>query len=229
MKSGPDKELAERYFDRFSKSGPALGLEFSGVAEIAESRAQTAGERRREEAQRLQAQLGPGISLILLDERGKNPASEELAGKIGIGEPTLKLIIENLLKPGRDPREEMPKPILRQDVLKLDDLSQGMRLQGTVRNVVDFGAFVDIGVKVGKGDLGLHHPEFGQVAAGVRVFGAEGGPKGVDFGQGQAVGLDIELPGYGQEGLAAKEILTEINTAACRARQVKEIQGADPK
>jgi 23S rRNA (pseudouridine1915-N3)-methyltransferase len=83
MKSGPDKELAERYFDRFSRSGPALGLEFSGVAEIAESRAQTAGERRREEAQRLQAQLGPGISLILLDERGKSLSSEEFARKIG--------------------------------------------------------------------------------------------------------------------------------------------------
>jgi 23S rRNA (pseudouridine1915-N3)-methyltransferase len=83
MKSGPDKELAERYFDRFSKSGPALGLEFSGVTEIAESRAQTAGERRRDEAQRLQAQLGSGISLILLDERGKNLSSEEFAGKIG--------------------------------------------------------------------------------------------------------------------------------------------------
>jgi 23S rRNA (pseudouridine1915-N3)-methyltransferase len=83
MKSGPDKELAERYFDRFSKSGPALGLEFSGVTEIAESRAQTAGERRRDEAQRLQAQLGAGISLFLLDERGKNLSSEEFAGKIG--------------------------------------------------------------------------------------------------------------------------------------------------
>jgi 23S rRNA (pseudouridine1915-N3)-methyltransferase len=83
MKSGPDKELAERYFDRFSKSGPALGLEFSGVTEIAESRAQTARERRRDEAQRLQAQLGAGISLILLDERGKNLSSEEFARKIG--------------------------------------------------------------------------------------------------------------------------------------------------
>jgi 23S rRNA (pseudouridine1915-N3)-methyltransferase len=83
MKAGPDKNLAERYFDRFSKTGPALGLEFSGVTEIAESRAQTAGERRREEAQKLQAQLGTGISLILLDERGKNISSEEFAQKIG--------------------------------------------------------------------------------------------------------------------------------------------------
>jgi 23S rRNA (pseudouridine1915-N3)-methyltransferase len=82
MKAGPDKELAERYFDRFSKSGPVLGLEFAGVMEIAESRAQTAAERRREEAQRLQAQLAAGSSLILLDEHGKNLSSEQFAQKI---------------------------------------------------------------------------------------------------------------------------------------------------
>jgi 23S rRNA (pseudouridine1915-N3)-methyltransferase len=83
MKAGPDKELAERYFDRFSKSGPALGLEFSGVTEIAESRAQTVRERRREEAQRLQAQLAAGSALLLLDERGKNLSSTEFAQRIG--------------------------------------------------------------------------------------------------------------------------------------------------
>src|SRR5690606_14942551 len=71
----------------------------------------------------------------------------ETATKLGVGVPTLELIIENLLKPGRDPREELPKPLLRQDVLKLDDLNDGMVLEGTVRNVVDFGAFVDLGVK----------------------------------------------------------------------------------
>ena len=60
---------------------------------------------------------------------------------------TLKDIIEELSKPGRDPREDMPKPILRQDVLKFEDLKEGMILTGTVRNVIDFGAFVDIGVK----------------------------------------------------------------------------------
>lgn len=70
-----------------------------------------------------------------------------LAAEIGIGEPTLIDIIENLKKPGRDPREELPKPILRSDVLKMEDLQLGMKLKGTVRNVVDFGAFVDIGVK----------------------------------------------------------------------------------
>ena len=72
---------------------------------------------------------------------------ESVAEQIGVGVPTLKLIIENLQKPGRDPRESLPKPLLRQDVLKMEDLSTGMKLEGTVRNVVDFGAFVDIGVK----------------------------------------------------------------------------------
>lgn len=73
--------------------------------------------------------------------------TDKLAKEIGVGEPTLIDIIENLKKPGRDPREELPKPILRSDVLKIEDLKEGMRLKGTVRNVVDFGAFVDIGVK----------------------------------------------------------------------------------
>ncbi|MFW0782223.1 Tex family protein [Rossellomorea marisflavi] len=69
--------------------------------------------------------------------------SEEL----DIGQLTLKDIIDALIRPGRDPRDQFPKPLLKKDVLKLEDLSQGMELQGTVRNVVDFGAFVDIGVK----------------------------------------------------------------------------------
>ena len=60
---------------------------------------------------------------------------------------TLADIVNELTKPGRDPREEMPKPILRSDVLKLEDLTEGMWLNGTVRNVIDFGAFIDIGVK----------------------------------------------------------------------------------
>ncbi|RMG61632.1 MAG: RNA-binding transcriptional accessory protein [Calditrichaeota bacterium] len=71
----------------------------------------------------------------------------ELAEKIGVGEPTLEDILANLEKPGRDPREDMPKPMLRSDVMDLEDLRVGMVLQGTVRNVVDFGAFVDIGLK----------------------------------------------------------------------------------
>jgi uncharacterized protein len=77
----------------------------------------------------------------------KQKGTKILADEIGIGEPTLIDIIENLEKPGRDPREDIPKPILRSDVLKMEDLQEGMILKGTVRNVVDFGAFVDIGVK----------------------------------------------------------------------------------
>ena len=76
----------------------------------------------------------------------------KMAKELEIGEMTLKDIIEELSKPGRDPREDMPKPILRQDVLKLEDLQEGMILTGTVRNVIDFGAFVDIG-----GAQGLLH------------------------------------------------------------------------
>lgn len=70
-----------------------------------------------------------------------------MAKELEVGEPTLKDIVIELIKPGRDPREEMPKPILRSDVLKFEDLSIGMILTGTIRNVTDFGAFVDIGVK----------------------------------------------------------------------------------
>jgi uncharacterized protein len=72
---------------------------------------------------------------------------KEMSQKLEIGEMTLKDIIDELSKPGRDPRDEMPKPILRSDVLKFEDLKEGMVLNGTVRNVIDFGAFVDIGVK----------------------------------------------------------------------------------
>ena len=72
---------------------------------------------------------------------------KQFANKLNVGEMTLKDIINELMKPGRDPREEMPKPILRSDVLKFEDLREGMTLTGTVRNVTDFGAFVDIGVK----------------------------------------------------------------------------------
>lgn len=72
---------------------------------------------------------------------------KDMSQKLEIGEMTLKDIIDELSKPGRDPRDEMTKPILRSDVLKFEDLKEGMVLNGTVRNVIDFGAFVDIGVK----------------------------------------------------------------------------------
>ena len=70
-----------------------------------------------------------------------------LSKQLNVGEPTLKDILNELIKPGRDPREDMPKPVLRSDVLKFEDLREGMTLKGTVRNVTDFGAFIDVGVK----------------------------------------------------------------------------------
>ena len=73
-----------------------------------------------------------------------DPAAK--AAELGIGEPTLRDILQELEKPARDPREEMPAPVLRSDVLSMEDLVPGLRLKGTVRNIVDFGAFVDIGV-----------------------------------------------------------------------------------
>jgi uncharacterized protein len=80
-----------------------------------------------------------GISKQVSDKKA-------LAAEVEVGEITLVDILKELEKPARDPREEMPKPILRTDVLEMEDLSEGMMLKGTVRNVIDFGAFVDIGV-----------------------------------------------------------------------------------
>lgn len=80
-----------------------------------------------------------GLSLSIGDYK-------KLAGELGVGEITLRDIVKELEKPARDPRDEMPKPILRTDVLEMKDLTEGMVLKGTVRNVIDFGAFVDIGV-----------------------------------------------------------------------------------
>ncbi|MCD8348366.1 MAG: RNA-binding transcriptional accessory protein [Lachnospiraceae bacterium] len=101
-----------------------------------------------EAAGKLLAELGytkesftaQGVKLIKIRDYKK------MAEKIGIGEPTLRDIAKELGRPGRDPRDEMPKPILRTDVLEMKDLKEGMILKGTVRNVIDFGAFVDIGV-----------------------------------------------------------------------------------
>ena len=85
--------------------------------------------------------------VIDLREKLKSVDIAKESNDLDIGELTLKDIVDELSKPGRDPRDEMPKPILRQDVLKFEDLKEGMILPGTVRNVIDFGAFVDIGVK----------------------------------------------------------------------------------
>lgn len=85
-----------------------------------------------------------GIPGIL--EKARAYGLEKLAGETGLGLPTLQDILAELQKPGRDPREDLPQPILRTDVLDIKDLKPGMELMGTVRNVIDFGAFVDIGV-----------------------------------------------------------------------------------
>ena len=81
-----------------------------------------------------------------LNVRMEEIGVKKLAEELGVGEPTLKDIARELQKPGRDPRDDLPKPILRTDVLAMEDLAPGMELMGTVRNVIDFGAFVDVGV-----------------------------------------------------------------------------------
>ena len=81
-----------------------------------------------------------------LPQRAKAIGLEALAKRAGVGVPTLQDILAELQKPGRDPRDDLPSPILRTDVLDMKDLAPGMELRGTVRNVIDFGAFVDIGV-----------------------------------------------------------------------------------
>ena len=89
-----------------------------------------------------------GAKLVLIDtqEDSLEMDYDKLAEELGIGAITLQDIVKELEKPARDPRDEMPKPILRTDVLDMKDLKEGMILKGTVRNVIDFGVFVDIGV-----------------------------------------------------------------------------------
>ena len=92
------------------------------------------------------------LKLFPCEDRRELPQKLEAYGPkkaaelCGVGEPTLRDIAKELAKPGRDPRDELPKPILRKDVLEMKDLKPGMVLTGTVRNVIDFGVFVDIGV-----------------------------------------------------------------------------------
>ena len=87
-----------------------------------------------------------GSDISKLPDELKRIGMDKAAEECGIGVPTLKDILRELQKPGRDPRDELPKPLLRSDVMEMSDLVPGMELTGTVRNIVDFGAFVDIGV-----------------------------------------------------------------------------------
>ncbi len=107
-----------------------------------------------EVAEKLLTKLGYSVDCLTKKEtieKLRNDLSKvdvvKMSDELSVGGLTLKDIIDELSKPGRDPREDLPKPILRSDVLKFDDLQEGMELTGTVRNVIDFGAFVDIGVK----------------------------------------------------------------------------------
>lgn len=106
-----------------------------------------------EAAEKLLAKLGykmedlAGKKLSDINERVEQIRLEDLSNELGIGIPTIRDIIKEIQKPGRDPREELPQPIFKKDVLKIEDLKDGMLLTGTVRNVTDFGAFVDIGIK----------------------------------------------------------------------------------
>ena len=89
---------------------------------------------------------GKGDNLSDLNGRAKEYGKKKLCDELDLGEITLNDIIDALLKPGRDPRDELPKPTLREDVLSMEDLKPDMVLSGVVRNVIDFGAFIDIGV-----------------------------------------------------------------------------------
>lgn len=101
-----------------------------------------------EAARKVLDDLGYGLDWITQPGERTLPIKDykKTAQALGIGEPTLRDIVKELCKPGRDPREDMPLPVLRSDVLDMKDLKEGMILKGTVRNVIDFGAFVDIGV-----------------------------------------------------------------------------------
>jgi uncharacterized protein len=111
-------------------------------------------------ARAILSELGYGPEIIddrgrsdELRERLKSLSPEEVAARLQVGVPTIRDILENLARPGRDPREDLPPPIFKKGILRLEDLQPGMELKGTVLNVVDFGAFVDIGLK----DSGLVH------------------------------------------------------------------------
>jgi uncharacterized protein len=111
-------------------------------------------------AQKLLSELGYAPDVLLdrtrqqeLQGKLKSLSPEEVATRLEIGVPTLRDILDALARPGRDPREDLPPPIFKKGILKLEDLNPGMELKGTVLNVVDFGAFVDIGLK----DSGLVH------------------------------------------------------------------------
>ena len=138
------------------KLGPKAFEQCAGFLRVRDSKnaldATAVHPESYEAAKALLEKLGYQLSdikagkLLDLNVRMEELGVKKLAEELGVGEPTLKDIARELQKPGRDPRDDLPKPILRTDVLAMEDLAPGMELLGTVRNVIDFGAFVDIGV-----------------------------------------------------------------------------------
>ncbi len=141
---------------KVSKLGPAAYTQCAGFLRIPESKNPLDNTSVHPESYEVAEKILNNIGFKLDDLKTNLPeirtklstvVPADVAKELDIGVPTVRDIIKELQKPGRDPREDMPKPILRSDVLKMEDLKEGMILTGTVRNVIDFGAFVDIGVK----------------------------------------------------------------------------------
>ncbi len=138
------------------KLGPKAFEQCAGFLRVRDSKnaldATAVHPESYEAAKALLEKLGYQLSdikagkLLDLNVRMEEIGVKKLAEELNVGEPTLKDIARELQKPGRDPRDDLPKPVLRTDVLAIEDLAPGMELMGTVRNVIDFGAFVDIGV-----------------------------------------------------------------------------------
>ncbi len=139
---------------KVKKLGPKAFEQCAGFLRIPEGEHVLDNTGVHPESYKVAENLLKSLNYSLNDVKEKNIKSlknsieniNEFAEKLNVGVPTLTDIIKELEKPGRDPREDMPAPILREDVLSMEDLTEGMVLQGTVRNVIDFGAFVDIGV-----------------------------------------------------------------------------------
>ena len=142
--------------NKVSKLGPKAFEQCAGFLRVAESDNVLDNTAVHPESYKAAKQLLKvcGVSdedvrsgnIATLKLKVKTEGTSALAAELGIGEPTLIDIVDELSKPGRDPRDELPQPMLRSDVMGIEDLKAGMELKGTVRNVIDFGAFVDIGV-----------------------------------------------------------------------------------
>ncbi len=139
---------------KVAKLGPKAYEQCAGFLRIADGKNPLDATGVHPESYAATGQLLERLGYSLADVRERRAQDivkkvsdyKKLAGELGVGEMTLRDIVKELEKPARDPREDMPKPILRSDVLEMKDLAPGMILKGTVRNVIDFGAFVDIGV-----------------------------------------------------------------------------------